>query len=154
MKHFNKKVYTESKTWLVACDVDSSIAVNGLFIYTVKPGTKKVKLFKLIDTSTGKVMDSHLKPKAGTLMLSTGAGLPKGGTTDEIKTVYPHQFQMKAEYVFDGYCRGSKRHYFADNEIKGVTLKSSKPIVSELEHPTTLNDVHTLPVLKHRGVQD
>ncbi|MEQ5215988.1 hypothetical protein ABN214_14810 [Proteus terrae] len=154
MKHFNKKVYTESKTWLVACDVDSSIAVNGLFIYTVKPGTKKVKLFKLIDTSTGKVMDSHLKPKAGTLMLSTGTGLPKGGTTDEIKTVCPYPLEMKAEYVFDGYCRGSKRHYFADNEIKGVTLKSSKPIVSELEHPTTLNDVHTRPVLKHRGVQD
>lgn len=154
MKHFNKKVYTESKTWLVACDVDSSIAVNGLFIYTVKPGTKKVRLFKLIDLSTGKVMDDHLKPKTGTLMLSTSTGLPKGETANEVKAASPHQFQMKAEYVFDGYCRGSKRHYFADNEIKGVTLKSSKPIVSELEHPTTLNDVHTLPVLKHRGVQD
>lgn len=154
MKHFNKKVYTESKTWLVACDVDSSIAVNGLFIYTVKPGTKKVKLFKLIDTSTGKVMDNHLKPKAGTLMIPTDAGTPSGLTADEIKTTPTHPLKMKAEFVFDGHCHGSRRHYLAAGEIKGVNLKSSKPIVSELAHPVTPNDAHTRPVLKHRGIRD
>lgn len=106
-------------------------------------------------------MDSHLKPKVGTLMLSTSAGLPKGETTDEIKTVRPHSLEMKAEYVFDGYCHGSKRHYFAGNEIKGVTLRNSKPVVGELAHPAmasatdqTLNEIHTQPVLKHRGVRD
>lgn len=147
MKHFNKKAFIINQSWLIASDVDSSIVINGKFIFKHDSGSKKPYLFKIINVSTGKEIDDAFKPSKRTFWVSNNKGLESGSH-------YTVSFTMPKEFCWGGakgltHVNGEKvksvnprlapdtkkKHYIArtnNPEIKGVCLKQAGHNVGQL----------------------